>query len=186
MYKIGDMIVYEGSQSVCRVSDIAALDFRGGNENRLYYVLKPMHQNCVIYNPVDNADALMRPVITRAEAEKLIEGIPQMNVAEMSVAARPFQEGKQAAQYYESIIRTRDCANLIKLVMSIYEKKQSLAKHDRHIGSMEAAAMKRAEDMLFDELAVALDIPKERVQQYIGARIDGKLAHGEGSGPEGE
>ena len=99
-----------------------------------------------------------------------------MGVTEMNVGGRPFQEGKQAAQYYESIIRTRDCANLIKLVMSIYEKKQSLAKNDRHIGSMEATAMKRAEEMLFEELAVALDIPKERVQKYIEARIDGKPA----------
>ena len=172
MYKIGDMIVYEGSQSVCKVSDIAAFDFRGLNENRLYYVLKPMHQDCVIYNPVDNTDTLMRLVITKDEAEKLIDMIPHMEVQEVQLEARPFQEAKQVAQYYESIIKTRDCADLIKLVISIYERKQALLKHDRHLGSMEATVMKRAEDMLYDELAVALDIPKERVQEHIETRVN--------------
>lgn len=174
MYKIGDMIVYEGSCSVCMISDIAAFDFRGSDEGRLYYVLKPLHQDCVIYNPVDNAEALMRPIITKDEAQQLIDSIPEMDVVKTDLNTRRFQEAKQIAQHYEAIIKARDCASLIGLVMSIYSRKQSLAKQDRHIGSMEASTMKRAENMLFDELSVALDIPKEDVRQYIETRIQAK------------
>lgn len=174
MYKIGDMIVYEGSCSVCKISDIAAFDFRGSDEDRLYYVLKPLHQDCVIYNPVDNAEALMRPIITKDEAQDLIDRIPEMDVMQTSLGARRFQEAKQIAQHYESIIKGRDCASLIGLVMSINDRKQSLAKQDRHIGSMEASTMKRAENMLFDELSVALSIPREDVRQYIETRIGTK------------
>lgn len=174
MYKIGDMIVYEGSCSVCMISDIAAFDFLGSDEDRLYYVLKPLRQDCVIYNPVDNADAMMRPIITKDEAQQLIDGIPEMDVTKTNLGVRRFQEAKQIAQHYESIIKERDCASLIGLVMSIQDRKQSLAKQDRHIGSMEASTMKRAENMLFDELSVALSIPKEDVRLYIESRIRAK------------
>jgi len=171
MYKVGDMIVYEGSHSVCRVSDIAAFDFRGTKEDRLYYVLKPLHQDCVIYNPVDNEDALMRPVITKDEAERLIDGIPAMSAAEAGSDARRFQDTKQIAQQYGSIIKGRDCESLIGLVLSIYGRRDTLAKQDRHIGSIETSTMKLAENMLFDELSVALGIPKDSVQGYIETRI---------------
>lgn len=175
VYKIGDMIVYEGSDSVCRVSDVATFNFGGAGGDRLYYVLKPIHQDCVIYNPVDNAAAFSRPVITKDEAERIIDGIPGMETSEADSGIHSNHEAKQTAVYYESIIKTRDCADLIRLVMSLNKKKESMAKNDRHIGSIETTAMKRAESALFDELSVALDIPKEGVSQYIEARVRTKM-----------
>ena len=178
MYKIGDLIVYEGSSNVCRISDIARLD--QGDQSRLYYVLKPLHEDCVIYNPVDNTASLMRHVISKDEAERLIDTIPEMDFTEMGAEPYNIQEAKQIAQHYESVIKTRDCARLMKLTMSIYEKKQLRAKSERSIGSVEASAMRRAEEMLFGELSVALDIPREHVPGYIEdrlSRIDGKQLH---------
>ena len=177
MYKIGDLIVYEGSSNVCRVSDITKLD--QGDQDRLYYVLRPLHEDCVIYNPVDNTTALMRPVISHAEAERLIDMIPEMEAGGAGAQeASNFQEAKQIAQHYESVIKARDCAGLMKLTMSIYEKKQVRAKNDRGIGSVEASAMRRAEEMLFGELSVALDIPRDHVRNYIETRLGtpGKLS----------
>lgn len=173
MFEIGDMIVYEGSNSVCRVSDITGLAGQGDGD-RLYYVLKPLQQDCVIYNPVDNTQVFMRPVITREEAERLIDTIPEMEDETASTTALRFQETKQIAQHYDAIIKTRDCARLMQLTKSIYRKKQAWAKSNRSLGAVEAAAMKRAEEVLFGELSVALEIPRERVQTYIEARIGDK------------
>lgn len=178
MYKIGDLVVYEGSNCICRVSDIAPLDFQGADNSRLYYVLKPLHQDCVMYNPVDNTNALMRLVITKDEAEKLIDAIPEMEeleTVENGGTTHSFQQNKQSVQRYESIMKTRDCANLIKLTMFLHRKKDFQAKIDRNIGSVDNTTMKRAEGMLFDELSIALDIPKESVPQYIENRISGKM-----------
>ncbi len=41
----------------------------------------------------------------------------------------------------------------------------------RQFGQVDARFMKRAEDMLYGELSVALDIPKDQVQAYIGRRV---------------
>jgi CarD family transcriptional regulator len=168
-YQVGDLIVYGGSNCICSVSNITEMGFPGTDKIRLYYVLKPLYQNCVIYNPVDNKDVLMRPVITKDEAEKLIDMIPGMNT-------EPYQgsELRQITEHYESILQTHDCEKLIELTMSIYAKKQFLLDRKRNFGALEETFMKRAEEMLFGELSVALDIPKNQVKAYIAERVDGK------------
>ncbi|MDR1885269.1 MAG: CarD family transcriptional regulator [Synergistaceae bacterium] len=167
MYQVGDLVVYGGSSCVCRVAEVAGLDFVT-DKSRLYYILKPLHQEGVIYNPVDNTDVFMRPVITKDEAENLIDMIPRMR-------AEPYlDEPQQVGLDYESILKTHDCTKLIELTMSIYAKKQFLLENKRKFGSQEDNFMKRAEDMLFGELAAALDIPKEQVRKYIAERANGK------------
>jgi CarD family transcriptional regulator len=169
MYRVGDLVVYGGSNCVCRVANISEFDFPGTDKRKLYYVLKPLYQDGVIYNPFENTDVLMRHVITRDEAEKLIDMIPEIN-AEAFCSS----ELRQVAEHYESILKTRDCTKLLELTMSIYAKKQFLAEHNRKFGSQEEMFMKRAEDMLFGELAVALDIPIGHVQRYITERVGEK------------
>lgn len=175
MYDIGDLLVYGGSSSVCKVSDIADFDFQGNGEKKQYYVLKPLRENCVIYNPVDNTGVFMRPVISRDEAEKLIDMIPELDVSDVGTEASDMHEAKLLAQHYESMIKSRDCKTLVKLTKSIYEKKQQMAKKNRDIGSVESSSMKRAEKALFEELSVALDIPCDGVPKYIKARLVAKL-----------
>jgi CarD family transcriptional regulator len=165
MYSVGDLIIYGGSNCVCEITDITELDF-SADKGRLYYVLKPLNQDGIIYNPVDNANILMRHVISKDAAEKLIDMIPE-------ITAEPYQgsELKQINEYYESILRTRDCGQLITLTMSIYQKKHFLMQNNRKFSAQEEMFMKRAEEMLFNELAVALAIPKGQVKAYIAARV---------------
>ena len=41
LFEIGEKIVY-GSMGVCEVQDVAPMDFGGGGEKELYYVLRPL------------------------------------------------------------------------------------------------------------------------------------------------
>lgn len=174
MYSIGDLLVYGGSDGICKVADIAGFDFQGTGESRLYYVLKPLHQECVIYNPVDNTSVPMRPVIPHDEAERLIDRIPDMDLSDVESTASGFQEAKQVAQHYDAILKSRDCESLIKLTMSIHEKKQLMAKQKRDIRHIESAALKSAEKALFEEFSIALGIPSDQVQKYIESRVGAK------------
>jgi CarD family transcriptional regulator len=167
MCQVGDLVIYGGSNCVCRITDITGLDFPDIDRDRLYYVLKPLRQDCVIYCPADNTDMLMRRVISREDAEALIDMIPGIK-AEIYQG----QEFKQIAEHYESIIKTRDCAKLIELTMSLYSKKHFLLDNNRKFGAQEDMFMKRAEEMLFGELSAALGIPRESVPSYIAARIE--------------
>lgn len=167
MYQPGDMIIY-GSTGVCRVKEITRLDFRSGDQ--LYYALDPLYQDGVIYTPVDTK-VFMRPVITKEEAEALIDKIPTMQAAAYHSSVL-----RELEEHYAGYLKSHDCGDLIELAMSIYAKKQLLTAQRRKFGAVDERFLKRAEDLLDGELAVALGVPKDQVGAYISARVDAARA----------
>lgn len=169
MYKVGDLVHY-GSTGICRVTDITTRDITGVDKNQLFYVLTPLYQSCVISTPIDSTKTFMRPIITKDEAERLIDRIPKLR-AEI-YHSRVMRE---LTEHYEAAFRTHSCRDLIDLTMSIYLKKQQAEHEHRKIGAVDERFMKRAEELLFGELSAALDIPKDSVQAYIANRVRAQL-----------
>lgn len=165
MFAIGDMIIY-GSMGVCRVESIELRRLPKSTVEQSFYVLRPIYQTCTVSTPVDNDKVFMRPVICREEAERLIDTIPGVHAEAYNNKVL-----RQLSEHYESIIKHYDCAELIELTMSIYAKKRICEEQKRKFGALDERYMKRAEDMLFGELAVALGIDKCDVQKYISERI---------------
>lgn len=165
MFKREDIVVY-GNTGVCRIEDICTPDFHGVDKAQLYYVLKPLYSEGVIYSPVDNKRVFMRYVITRDEAEKLVEMIP-------SIQAEAYhnRSTQLLSEHYCEAINSHNCADLIELVMSIYEKKQTLVRQKRKLGQVDERFMRRARELLYGELATALDIEKDSVEDYICEKI---------------
>ena len=83
MYKKGEYVIY-GSSGVCQVGDVTTLDIDNVPKDREYYVLFPKNNGGTIYVPVDVANTKMRKVITKEEAEQLIEKIPTIQPIEIS------------------------------------------------------------------------------------------------------
>lgn len=164
MYQSGDMIVY-GSTGVCEVLELTTPDFEK-DKSKLYYALKPRYQDGVIFTPVDTK-VFMRPIITRTEVDALIDRIPTMEAeAYHNKALRELEE------HYNIYLKSHDCADLIELVMSIYTKKKDLVSQHRKFGAVDERFMKRAEDLLYGEFAVALEIEKNEVGDYIAHRVE--------------
>ena len=80
MFQAGELLVY-GSTGVCRVEEITELDHTVRDRGRRYYVLKPLWQDGVIYAPVDSEKVPMRPVMSREEADTLIDRMPGIQAA---------------------------------------------------------------------------------------------------------
>ncbi|MDR0851194.1 MAG: CarD family transcriptional regulator [Clostridiales Family XIII bacterium] len=165
MFCIGDKIIY-GNSGVCEVQDITTLDLNNAHAGELYYVLKPLYQTCTVYTPVDNDKVLMRPVISKREAEKLITKIPKMRVDAYSCESL-----NELSGHYQSVINTLDGEELIRLTMSIYTKNQLRTEQKLKPGAIDQKYMKQAEDLLFGEFAVALGIQKEEVADYIAGKV---------------
>lgn len=165
MFNIGDQIVY-GSTGICTVMEIGPSRLHGSDPNRLFYALKPMYQDGLIYTPVDGK-VFMRPVISRPEAVKLIKSIP-------SIHAEAYHERSltMLTTHYESILKKHDCRELLELTMSLYVKRKAVLSQNRKFGLIDERFMKRAEDLLFGELAVALEIEREAVPEYIRTMIN--------------
>lgn len=164
MYQPGDRIIY-GSTGVCRVEEITTPDFEK-DKSRLYYALAPVYQDGMIYTPVDTK-VFMRPIITKEEAHALIDQIPTMQTeAYHNSVLRELEE------HYNTYLKSHDCGDLLELGRSIYIKRQELLSQHRKFGAVDERFMKRAEDLLYGELAVALEIEKNQVESYIDERVN--------------
>lgn len=158
VYQIGDLIVY-GGNGVCRVEAVGP--DKGG---RLCYTLLPLYQQCKIITPVDNPKVPVRPALSRPQAEALIDQIP-------TIQAEAYHSKvlRELTEHYQAQLKTYDCRALLELTMSIYAKKQS-AKNGR-VGAVDESYLRRAEDLLFSELAAALELDRDQVQPYIARRM---------------
>lgn len=170
MYHTGDLVVY-GTTGVCRVEGVIRPEGAGAERKKLYYRLSPLQEDGVIYTPAENGKVPMRPVISAQEAEALIDLIPTMH------AEAVYSPTLQAlAQHYQSMLRSSDCREVLRLTMSIYCKQQAAQAKNRRLGLVDERYRKQAERLLHGELAAALGIPFDEVQPYIARRVAGAPA----------
>ena len=169
MYQIGALLFY-GETGVCRVADIQVRSPGRGEPERSYYVLEPLYQSCTITTPVDSDKVFMRPILTREEADALIDRIPRIKA--QGFYSRALRE---LTGHYQAALKTHDCQAYLELTMSIYAKKQFAESRKRKFGQVDARFMKRAENLLYGEFSVALGIPFDDVQAYIAERVSKKV-----------
>jgi len=165
MYQIDDLVIY-GSHGVCRVEAIGTLNISGLDDGNTYYTLYPLYQECKIHIPTDTS-MFMRPVITFAEAQKLISLIPSIREAADDRGDHRFWEG-----YYKESIKTHDCIEILRIIKTIYAKNAIAEEQGKKLGQMDEKYMKKAEDLIEGEFAVALGIPKEKVKDYIKSKLN--------------
>lgn len=166
MFQVGELIIYDG-EGVCRVEAIGLPDIPDINRNRIYYTLKPLYREGRVYIPVDT-NMFMRPVISRGEAHELIRQIPDIEPDLCNTSNL-----RALSNHYEEFLRTHDCADLVQLIRTVRVKGKSAAANKKKLGQIDTRYMKRAEELLHGELAVAIGIPKEDVKTYIAKKIRG-------------
>ena len=160
MYHTGEFIVY-GTSGVCEVTAVGQPAF-ARDEGRLYYTLTPVYGTETIYIPVDSP-VFMRPVLSREQAEALIESIPA--IEEDSFTTHSL---RLASEHYQAALQSHDCHELVQLIKTVYAKSR---RNGRRVSQIDQRYRKRAEDLLHSELAVALGIPLKEVQPYIARSI---------------
>ena len=166
MFQPGELLVY-GTTGVCRVEGVATPNLTRAEWGRQYYLLKPLYQDGVIYAPVDSQKVPIRPVISRQEAEDLIDLIPSIQAEACHAPTL-----QALAQHYQSAVCSHDCRELLELMMSICAKQRQAEAQKRRLGMVDERYMKQAERLLYGELSAALGIPFEEVQPYIARRVE--------------
>jgi len=160
MFEIGDKIIY-GENGVCTVEKIDALPMAGSSRDKMYYHLSPFVGTGVYFTPVDS-NVYMRPVMSREEAEALIESMP--GIAPAICNDNRFNH---VDAFYKELFRQHSCEALVAIVKGLRQRMS-----ERKTKSSRAeATLKRAKDILHGELAVALDIDLQDVEGYIQSRI---------------
>lgn len=161
MYEIGDKIIY-GENGVCVVERIAPLEISGASKDKLYYYLRPFTGSGTYFTPVDSG-AFMRPVMSRDEAEALIDAIPGIEPAICNDS-----RFNHVDAFYKELFKQHSCEALVAIVKGLHGK---LAERKTKSSRAETT-MKRAKDILHGELSTALGIELSEVEDYIAQRIE--------------
>ncbi len=163
MYQINDLVVF-GNNGVCRIESIGVPNITGIEKEKQYYTLVPIYsKGSVIYTPVDNSRVSMRKIITIEEAQELMDNIP-------SIPTLKTENEKYVDVIYKSAMSSQNCEALIQIIKTVYIKQQIKVREGKKLAQVEERYMKQAEDLLYSELAIVLDMPKEEMKTYIEHR----------------
>lgn len=168
MFAIGEYIVC-GNKGVCVVEQITKLDISKADKERDYYILKPLYlQGSTVYVPVDSAKESMRQVLKKEEAQRLIETIPQIPLIDIT-------NDKMSEQIYRECMKSNNCEEWVRIIKTIYLRKQKRLQAGRKATAVDAKYFHLAEESLYGELAVALEIDREEVGAYITEEMEEKV-----------
>lgn len=164
MFEKGGYIVY-GTTGVCQVEEITGLKMKGASDEKLYYVLRPCFQKGnTIFTPVNNEKISMRSVMSRQEAEMLVEQIPEIEeIAE--------SDDKERERHYKEAIKSGNPGEWVRILKTSYLRSRKREAEGKRATTVDERYFHTAEDHLYAELAVALGIEKDDVRQYIAQKI---------------
>lgn len=164
MYQKGEFIIY-GSKGVCEITDISTINISGIKKDRLYYILCPMNdRDGKVFTPVDSEKTVMRRILTSEEAKELIADIPDIENLWVS-------DERQREQNYRQAIGSCDCRELIKVIKTLWIRNQQRLSQGKKVTAMDKKYFKIAEDNLYAELALSLQIPQDQVRDYITEKV---------------
>ena len=141
MFDIGEKIIY-GENGVCTVEKIAPLNMSGASKDKLYYYLTPLVGSGTYFAPVDTS-AFMRPIISRDEADALIDAMP--GIAPAICTDSRFNH---VDAFYRELFKLHTNEALVSVIKGLRcrmaEKKTRSTRAE--------ATMKRALDIEFDQV----------------------------------
>lgn len=170
MYKVDDDVFYKGT-GLCRVTAVRPVKL-GGCGERVCYVLRPHGDpDSTVYIPVDNDELseLVRPVMTRLEAEALIDRMPD-------VPTPWIDNERDRSRDFLAMLRSCDSLHLVRLVRTLYLERIHRKEQGRTLGATDTKIMAAAERLLHEELAFVLGIVPGEVIPYIQRRLSGACA----------
>lgn len=165
MFSIGDYMVY-GINGVCRVQDICASPF-DKKDTRTFYLLKPLgaSEGSVIYTPTDNAQVLMRPLMTKEQAAELIERMPGLEPLEVPME-------KMRRDLYRQAMQSCDPEQYVRLIKTVYRRRMDMIQQHKRLSETDSDFERNAKLSLYHELSVVLDVKFAEVEQYLIDRLE--------------
>ena len=164
MFEKGEYVVY-GSKGVCKIQDISHVDIPGVDQKRLYYIMHPVQNSeQTLYMPTDSTKAIIRRVMTKEEAKRLIHDIPTIENLEVP------NEKQREASYKQALhgCRGRDWISILK---TLHQRKEERLAAGKKITALDERYMRVAEQELYGELSIVLGIEKENMHDYIQDQI---------------
>lgn len=160
MFSVGEKVIY-GESGVCTVAKIDVLDMPGMPKDKLYYYLVPLIGSGSYFTPVDT-QVFMRPVMTADEALAFIDSIPSIEPA-ICLDNR----FNHVDAFYRDLFKLHTCEALVSIIKGLRARME-----DKKTKSSRAEqTVRRAREILYGELSVALGIPYPEMIDFVSERV---------------
>ena len=160
MFNIGDIVVYS-SQGICKIDCIEQKQI--GKNTIDYYVLKPLSNlNTSVFVPVDNeiVTSKMLNVLTADEAKKLISEAGSLPYIK-------FESENRKREQYNTILASNNRQELLSLIKTIRLERETRHAVGKKLNIVDEQTLRKAESLLFNELAYVLKITNAEAQEMI-------------------
>lgn len=127
MFTEGQLVIY-GGEGVCRIAAVGPSSLSGTDKTKLYYTLTPLTRSGTVLTPVDTK-VLMRPILSRQEAEDFIAQLPQLPPEEPESRSM-----RLLKEFYQQIVTSYDCRRMAGLIRSAVRRR----KHALRTGARSA------------------------------------------------
>lgn len=166
MFLAGEYIIY-GTTGVCKVEAVGPMKMSGmKNSEKLYYTLAPLSsKGSKVFTPVDNDKVIMRAVLTKEEAQQLVDEIPTIELLWVA-------DEKRREDIYKTALKTCDPREWIKIIKTLYLRKMSRIAEGKKVTVSDGKYLHIAEERLYEELSHSLEMGKEEVLEYITSHVE--------------
>jgi len=164
MFKVNDYVMYN-STGVYKIIDITREKDINNHEIE-YYVLEPAYENnnLTIKIPVQNQKVFMRKILSKEAVLKLIAAIPTKET-------NWIEDNRARIENFKTALRTGESEELVKLIKTLYLKRQERTDLGKKLWKVDEDIMKVAEKNLNEEFAIVLNIEPDEVASYIQGHI---------------
>ncbi len=165
MYKRDDIVVY-GCNGVCVVEAVGRVDMKCVDPDKEFYTLRAIYDDVKILAPTDTSVPI-RPVLSKVQALALIDKIPDTFVMETDEL-----DPRRIENTYRDLMSTGKCSDLLTLIKFLYSKERTISEAGKKLGQIDQRYLKCAETRVNDEFAIALDMPREQIHDFIMQRLE--------------
>ncbi len=162
-FKTGDHVIYKNN-GVCLVEDIRPISF--GEKETDYYILRPLNREGTVYVPVNPPQGAATP-----------QKVPEKTDLDTWIARAEhsqlkwIENSKMRIVTFDRILSSGNRGDILWLFKVLSAKKEEEGKRNKKLCTNEERILDSAEKIITDEFAFTLNLPKDKIVEYILEQI---------------
>lgn len=167
MYQIETIIMHIAT-GVCKITDIREKQFTI-TEKQKYYVLQPIFETgTTLFVPVENNPVRIRPLLTKAQIASFMETLAEEEPMLWN------HDDNQRQMQFKTVLKQGDPQDVLRMIYAIHLKQEQKKKMGKKLRSSDERVRQAAEKLIEQEFAYVLEIPQEKVADWIQLHLPKK------------
>jgi len=163
-FKQGDVVSY-GTHGACTITFIGDVEIN--REMREYYVLEPCNNtSSKYYVPKNNASAVakIKKLLSPSQLEELLTSVVNKD-------DNWIENEAQRKEYYKELLSSGNCEDIICMIRTLHHHRKTQLSLGKKVHMCDENFIKTAEQLISSEVAQILNIPQEKVGEYIRSKL---------------